>query len=73
MFGMFILGFVIGFISAVLFGLRYAIKDTGCSFDECSKYCSAVWEVKKQKRDNSDPVVAKIEYDDGRSEELELR
>lgn len=73
MFGMFILGFVIGFISVVLLGIIIVIKDLGCSFAEYSDYINAAYKVKKQKRDNPDPVVAKIEYDDGRSEELELR
>lgn len=73
MFGIFILGFVIGFIASILLGIMIATIGLNCSFDEYSKYYGAAWEVKKQKHDNPDPVVAKIEYDDGRSEELELR
>lgn len=73
MFGVFILGIVIGFIAAILLGIMIAINGLNCSFDECSKYINAAWEVKKQKHDNPDPVVAKIEYGEGRSEELELR
>lgn len=73
MFGIFILGFVIGFIAVILLGIMIATKGLNCSFSEYSKYYNAAWEVKKQKHNNPDPVVAKIEYDDGRSEELELR
>lgn len=73
MFGMFILGIVIGFISMVLLGIMIVTKDVGCSFSEYLEYFDAAYKVKKQKCNDPDPVVAKIEYDDGRSEELELR